>query len=90
LVITKGAVEVLLDKIDERQSYLFLHLNETKQPTKAIGLLACHKRNASATGTLNVEVIESSLTFIGFAGMIDRQGAKQKKAVSACIQANIL
>jgi Ca2+-transporting ATPase len=32
LVITKGAVEVLLDKIDEHQKPLFLHLNE--KPTK--------------------------------------------------------
>jgi Ca2+-transporting ATPase len=35
--------------------------------------------------TLNVEEIESSLTFIGFAGMIDPE--RSKKAVSACIQA---
>jgi Ca2+-transporting ATPase len=30
----------------------------------------------------NVEEIESSLTFIGFAGMIDPPGAKQKSSFS--------
>jgi Ca2+-transporting ATPase len=51
--------------------------------------LLCHKRNASVVGTLNVEEIESSLTFIGFAGMIDPP-RNEEKAVSACIQAGII
>jgi Ca2+-transporting ATPase len=49
-----------------------------------------HKRNASVVGPLNVEEIESSLTFIGFAGMIDPPRNEAKKAVSACIQAGII
>jgi Ca2+-transporting ATPase len=40
--------------------------------------------------TLNVEEIESSLTFIGFAGMIDPPRSEAKEAVSACIQAGII
>jgi Ca2+-transporting ATPase len=39
--------------------------------------------------TLNVEEIES-LTFIGFAGMIDPPRSEAKKAVSACISRNHL
>jgi Ca2+-transporting ATPase len=80
LVITKGAVEVLLDKIDERQSYLFLHLNANEAANEGYRVIGyAIKEMRALPEPLNVEVIESSLTFIGFAGMIDRQGAKQKR-----------
>jgi Ca2+-transporting ATPase len=73
LVITKGAVEVLLDKIDEHQKPLVsaFERKANEVANEGYGYWLCHKRNASVVGPLNVEEIESSLTFIGFAGMID-------------------
>jgi hypothetical protein len=72
------AVEVPLDKIDERQSYLFLHLNEkqTKQPTKAIGLLAI--KEMRVTGTLKCRD-RIFINLIGFAGMIDPPRSEAKR-----------
>jgi Ca2+-transporting ATPase len=81
LVITKGAVEVLLDKIDEHQKLLVSAFerkaNEVaNEGYRVIGYAI--KEMRALPEPLNVEEIESSLTFIGFAGMID-QGAKQKR-----------
>jgi hypothetical protein len=66
------------DKIDERQSYLFLHLNEkqTKQPTKAIGLLAI--KEMRVTGTLKCRD-RIFINLIGFAGMIDPPRSEAKR-----------
>jgi Ca2+-transporting ATPase len=92
-VITKGAVEVLLDKIDEHQkttvSAFERKANEVaNEGYRVIGYAI--KEMRALPETLNVEEIESSLTFIGFAGMIDPPRSEAKEAVSACIQAGII
>jgi Ca2+-transporting ATPase len=93
LVITKGAVDVLLDKIDEHQKPLVtvfeLKANEVaNEGYRVIGYAI--KEIRTLPKILDVEEIESSLTFIGFAGMIDPPRSEAKKAVSACIQAGII
>jgi Ca2+-transporting ATPase len=93
LVITKGAVDVLLDKIVNHQKPLVSQLerkaNETaNEGYRVIGYAI--KELETLPETLNIEEIESSLTFIGFAGMIDPPRREAKKAVLACIKAGII
>jgi magnesium-transporting ATPase (P-type) len=51
LVITKGAVEVLLDKIDEHQKPPAFERKANEVANEGY-LLLCHKRNASVVGPL--------------------------------------
>ncbi|WP_074723219.1 cation-translocating P-type ATPase [Flavobacterium frigoris] len=93
LVITKGAVDVLLGKIVKDQKPLISEFerkaNEVaNEGYRVIGYAI--KEMQTLPETLNVDEIESSLTFIGFAGMIDPPRSEAKKAVSECIQAGII
>jgi Ca2+-transporting ATPase len=93
LVITKGAVDVLLDKITTNQQPLIAEFDRkandlANEGYRVIGYAI--KEIQSLPETLNIEEIESSLTFIGFAGMIDPPRSEAKKAVSECIQAGII
>jgi Ca2+-transporting ATPase len=93
LVITKGAVDVLLGKIVIDQKPLVSEFERKANEVayegyRVIGYAI--KEIRTLPETLNVEEIESSLTFIGFAGMIDPPRSEAKEAVSACIQAGII
>jgi Ca2+-transporting ATPase len=93
LVITKGAVDVLLNKLAANQKLLIpefeLKVNEMAEKGYrvlgyAIKVLPC------LPDKLKADEIESSLTFIGFAGMIDPPREEAKQSVAECKQAGII
>lgn len=93
LVIVKGAVDVLFDKLIEKQKK---HIPEFESKSdemaekgyRVIGYAV--KEISSLPEVLNFEEIESSLTLIGFAGMIDPPREEVKQAVSECKEAGII
>lgn len=91
--ITKGAVDLLLDKLVVNQKPLIDEFqskanNMAEQGYRVIGY-AMRKMDALPK-TLKFDEIESSLTLIGFAGMIDPPREEAKQAVSECKQAGII
>ena len=93
LVITKGAVDVLLHKLDTNQHSIKAEI-ETKaneMAEKGYRVLGyAIKILSSLPDKLNPDEIESSLTFIGFAGMIDPPREEAKQAVLECKEAGII
>ncbi|HEU4789667.1 MAG TPA: cation-translocating P-type ATPase [Flavobacterium sp.] len=93
LVITKGAVDVLFSKLDEKQKRHIPEI-ETKvneMADKGYRVLGyAIKWLPSIPEKLNTDTIESSLTLIGFAGMIDPPREEAKQAVAECKQAGII
>ncbi|WP_264564580.1 cation-translocating P-type ATPase [Flavobacterium sp. N3904] len=93
LVITKGAVDMLFDKLDRKQKE---HISEietkvNEMADKGYRVLGYATKSLSCIPEkLNTENIESSLTLIGFAGMIDPPREEVKKAVAECKQAGII
>lgn len=93
LVITKGAVDILLQKLDTNQ-----HSMKTEIENKANEMAEKGYRVLGYTvktlptlpNKLNPDEIESSLTFIGFAGMIDPPREEAKQAVLECTEAGII
>lgn len=93
LVITKGAVDVLLNKLAANQKLLIpefeLKVNEmAEKGYRVLGYAI--KVLPSLPNKLYANEIESSLTFIGFAGMIDPPREEAKQAVAECKQAGII
>jgi Ca2+-transporting ATPase len=93
LVITKGAVDVLLHKLDNNQHSIKAEI-ETKaneMAEKGYRVLGyAIKILSSLPDKLNPDEVESSLTFIGFAGMIDPPREEAKQAVLECKEAGII
>jgi Ca2+-transporting ATPase len=93
LVITKGAVEILLNKLNENQKQHITEF-ETKandMAEKGYRVLGyAYKMIPSLPDDLDVDKIESGITLIGFAGMIDPPREEAKQAVSECKQAGII
>lgn len=93
LVITKGAVDVLFNKLNAEQKS---HIPEFEKRVEkmaekgyrvlgyAINTLADLPKN------LDADKIESSLTLIGFAGLMDPPRKEAKAAVNACLDAGII
>jgi Ca2+-transporting ATPase len=93
LIITKGAVDMLLDKLDENQKKLIpeMEIKANEMAEKGYRVLGyAMKLLPSMPEKLNTAIIESSLTLIGFAGMIDPPREKAKQAVAECKQAGII
>ncbi|OOG78470.1 cation-translocating P-type ATPase [Flavobacterium sp. A45] len=93
LVITKGAVDELLDKLDIKQKTLIpeIELKVNEMSEKGFRVLGyAIKLLPSMPKKMNTETIESSLTLIGFAGMIDPPREEAKQAVTECKQAGII
>ncbi|HLF53477.1 cation-translocating P-type ATPase [Flavobacterium sp.] len=93
IVITKGAVDVLFDKLDDNQKSRIpefeLKSNEmAEQGYRVLGYAM--KTLPSLPEKLNADEIESGLTLIGFAGMIDPPREEAKQAVSECKEAGII
>ena len=93
IAITKGAVELLLEKLVENQKSLIPELeskaNEmAKKGYRVIGYAI--KEMETLPELQNVEIIESELTLIGFAGIIDPPREEAKQAVAECKQAGII
>ncbi len=93
IAITKGAVELLLEKLDENQKSLMPELeskvNEmAEKGYRVIGYAI--KEMETLPELQNVEVIESAMTLIGFAGIIDPPREEAKQAVAECKLAGII
>ena len=93
IAITKGAVELLLEKLVENQKSLIPELeskaNEmAEKGYRVIGYAI--KEMKTLPGLQNIEIIESELTLIGFAGIIDPPREEAKQAVAECKQAGII
>jgi Ca2+-transporting ATPase len=93
LVITKGAVDILLNKLVNNQHSMKAEI-ETKaneMAEKGYRVLGyAVKTLPSLPEKFNPDEIESSLTFIGFAGMIDPPREEAKQAVLECKEAGII
>lgn len=92
VVIVKGAADVLLQKLIEDQKKMIPAIEETsnKMAEKGYRTLAYALRHFdNLPDDLDPEKIETSLTFIGIAGMIDPPRDEAKKAVDECKIAGI-
>jgi len=93
LVITKGAVDILLQKLDTNQNSMKteIEIKANEMAEKGYRVLGyAVKTLSSLPDKLNPDEIESSLTFIGFAGMIDPPREEAKQAVLECKEAGII
>lgn len=93
LVITKGAVDILLQKLDTNQHSIKSEIENKANEMAGKGyrvLGYAIKILSSLPDKLNPDEIESSLTFIGFAGMIDPPREEAKQAVLECKEAGII
>ena len=93
IVITKGAVDVLFEKLTDDQKALIPEFESkvNEMAAKGYRVLGYAIKTISALPEeLNSDEIESSLTLIGFAGMIDPPREEAKQAVEECKQAGII
>lgn len=93
IAITKGAVDVLLNKLDENQKKRIPEFESkvNEMADKGYRVLGYAIKTLShLPGKLNADEIESSLTLIGFAGMIDPPRDEAKQAVAECKHAGII
>lgn len=93
IVTTKGAVDVLFNKLTADQKSLIpefdLKVNEMAEKGYRV-LGYAMKTITSLPKNLNTDEIETELTLIGFAGMIDPPREEASKAVSECKEAGII
>jgi Ca2+-transporting ATPase len=92
MVITKGAVDVLLHKLDDNQKILIPEFERkvNEMAEKGYRVLGyAIKTLPSLPKNLDTDEIETGLTFIGFIGMIDPPREEAKQAVSECKEAGI-
>ena len=93
MAITKGAVDVLFGKLNENQKS---HITEfefkvNEMAEKGYRVLGYTiKMLPALPENINADEIETSLTLIGFAGMIDPPREEAKQAVTECKQAGII
>lgn len=93
IVITKGAVDVLFEKLTDDQKALIPEFESkvNEMAAKGYRVLGYAMKTISALPEeLHTDEIESSLTLIGFAGMIDPPREEAKQAVEECKQAGII
>ncbi|MNX61047.1 Calcium-transporting ATPase 1 [compost metagenome] len=93
IVITKGAVDALLSKLNDDQKSLIpeFERNANEMAEKGHRILGyAMKTISSLPKNLNADEIETGLTFIGFAGMIDPPREEARKAVYECKEAGII
>jgi Ca2+-transporting ATPase len=93
VVITKGAVDVLFSKLNNEQQSLIPEFESKVNGMAAKGyrvLGYAIKTLPTLPQNLNADEIETALTLIGFAGMIDPPREEAKQAVAECKQAGII
>lgn len=93
IAITKGAVELLLEKLVENQKSLIPELESkaNQMAEKGYRVIGYAIKEIETLPELqNVAIIESGLTLIGFVGIIDPPREEAKLAVSECKQAGII
>jgi Ca2+-transporting ATPase len=91
--ITKGAVDILLHKLVDNQKLFIAEFESTvnEMAEKGYRVIGYASRKLDTLDyPLNADEIESSLTLIGFAGMIDPPREEAKQAVTECKQAGII
>jgi Ca2+-transporting ATPase len=92
VAIVKGGADVLFDKLEDDQNKLIpaIESEANKMAEKGYRTLAYALRHFDKRpDDLSPEKIETSLTFIGVAGMIDPPRDEAKKAVAECKMAGI-
>lgn len=93
IVITKGAVDVLFEKLNSEQKS---HIPEFERKVnemaeKGYRVLGYAMRTLSSLPeNLDPNAIETELTLIGFVGMIDPPREEARQAVSECKEAGII
>lgn len=93
IAIVKGAVDVLLGKLNDEQKSLIPEFENrvNAMAEKGYRILGyAIKKLSVLPEKLVADEIETSLTFIGFAGMIDPPREEAKQAVLECKQAGII
>jgi Ca2+-transporting ATPase len=93
IAIIKGAVDALLPNLDENQKPFLSEFEQkaNEMATKGYRVLGyAIKEIDTLPEALDIEMLESSLFFIGFAGMIDPPREEAKQAVSQCKEAGII
>jgi len=93
IAIIKGAVDVLLGKLIDEQKALIPEFENKVNAMAEKGyrvLGYAIKMLPTLPEKLNADEIETSLTFIGLAGMIDPPREEAKQAVAECKQAGII
>jgi Ca2+-transporting ATPase len=91
--VTKGAVDVLLQKLDGSQKTLIpeFEAKANEMAEKGFRVLGyAVKILSSLPEKLNSDTIERSLLFIGFVGMIDPPREEAKNAITQCREAGII
>lgn len=92
VAVVKGAVDVLFHKLAEEQHEAIPDFEESVDEMAAKGyrtLGYAVRMFKERPESLSAEEIESSLTFIGFAGMMDPPREEAKQAVAECRTAGI-
>ncbi|MBP2284641.1 Ca2+-transporting ATPase [Flavobacterium sp. CG_23.5] len=93
IVLTKGGVDVLFDKLNADQKMLIPEFENkvNEMAEKGYRVLGYAMKTLSALPqNLDSEEIETELTLIGFVGMIDPPREEARQAVSECKEAGII
>lgn len=93
IVITKGAVDVLIDRLNTDQQLLIPEFESKSNEMAEKGYRVigyAMKTLPFLPANLAPDEIETELTFIGFAGMIDPPREEAQQAVSECKEAGII
>jgi P-type Ca2+ transporter type 2C len=92
IMITKGGMDVLLGKLTHKNGHEHIKFEEEQNAMSASGhrvLGYAYKLLPKMPDKINPKELESSLTMIGFAGMIDPPREEAKQAISQCKDAGI-
>ena len=93
IAITKGAVEILLNKLNEKQnkSVPKFESKANEMAEKGYRVIGFGIKELKMLPELiNIDEIESDLTLIGFVGIIDPPREEAKQAVAECKQAGTI
>lgn len=93
LMITKGAVDVLIHKLDDSESGKVNEIEHKVNTVASSGyrvLGYAYKKLDQIPEKLIPDELESDLLMIGFAGMIDPPREEVKQAISQCAEAGII
>ena len=92
LVVTKGAIDVLINKSNNLSTATRQKLTETTEQLASEGLRVlgfAQKIIPELPSVINPETVENDLSIIGAAGMIDPPREEARQAVSECKTAGI-
>lgn len=93
VAITKGAVEIILKKVSENQKKELkdFETNANKMAEQGFRVLAFGMKTfETMPADLKAEDIETSLTLVGFVGLMDPPREEAKKAIELCKKAGII